>query len=177
MKCISIDVGLTGAMACMDHAGYAAVADIPVKMVDNEKRLDGRGLLDMLRRWVPIGEACVLVVEDIRPRPMGNGGAHGNTMHSQGSIMRSRGAIESAADIAGFPITWVQPQRWKKHYGLTQKKIEGETPAHASARAKEASRQLALTMMPQVAQALTRKGDHNRAEALLLARWGLSTQI
>jgi hypothetical protein len=177
MKCISIDVGLTGAMACTDHAGRTTVADLPVKMVEGEKRLDGRALLDTLHRWVPVGDACVLVVEDIRPRPKGNGDAHGNTMHSQGSIMRSRGAIEAAADIAGFGITWVQPQRWKKHFGLTQKKVDGETPSQASARAKEASRQLALKMMPHMAGALTRKGDHNRAEALLLARWGLATQI
>jgi crossover junction endodeoxyribonuclease RuvC len=37
---------------------------------------------------------------------------------------------------------------------------------------KEASRQLALTLWPKHAAVLVRKQDHQRAEAMLIAKWG-----
>jgi hypothetical protein len=152
---IGIDIGLTGAIAATDHRGSASIADLPLA----GDRLCGRGLLNLLRQLVPPGEAGLVLIEDVRPRPMGNGGAHGNSMHSQGSLMRSRGIVEAAVDIARIEMRVVQPQTWKRHFGL----IKAD---------KDEGRQVALRMFPAAAHLLKRKKDHNRADALLIAHYG-----
>lgn len=169
MIAVGIDLGTYGAMAMIDHNRRTAVADLPIIDTDGDKRISGRGMLDILREWVPIGEACILVVENVRPRPS----PRGTTMHSEGQLMRFRGSVESMADIAGQDITWAHPQTWKRHYGLINKAGPNKlTPAEV----KEASRQAALGLFPRMAPALARKKDHNRAESLLLAHWGLTTK-
>jgi hypothetical protein len=159
---LSIDIGLSGAAAALTADGRAHVADLPIVDSPAGRRLHARGTLDILREWSPASEACILVVEDIRPRPKGNSGA-GNTLFSQGSLMRGRGAVEALADIGNIPIVWVQPQTWKRAFGLIGKD-------------KDEGRQVALRLFPGMAQALARKMDHNRADSLLLAHWGRSTQ-
>lgn len=158
---IGIDVGLSGAMASIDHTGHARVADLETVETEAGKRLDGRALILMLRAFVPADSVCTVIVEDIRPRPMGNGGRAGNTMHSQGSLMRSRGIVEAVCDIARVPVVWVQPQTWKRHYGLLGKD-------------KDAGRLCALSLFPRLQDDLRRKKDHNRGDSLLLARYLMS---
>ena len=175
MIAVGIDLGLTGAIAYIDSLTKArGVADLPIVETAAGNRLHGRGILNILREWVPPGESCILVVEDVRARPMGNGGAHGNTMFSQASLMRSRGIVEAVADIAGVNITWAQPQTWKAHFRLKGRNEAGEKLT--SSQVKELSRLMAIRLMPSMAPALARKKDDNRAEALLLAHWGLTTQ-
>jgi hypothetical protein len=152
--------------------GSRGVADLPTVETAAGNRLHGRGILDILREWVPPGEPCILVVEDVRARPAGNGGAHGNSMFSQASLMRSRGIVEAVSDIAGVNITWAQPQTWKAHFRLKSRNEAGEKLT--SSQVKELSRQMAIRLMPSMAPALARKKDDNRAEALLLAHWGLT---
>ncbi len=186
MIALAIDIGLTGALAAADSYGTARVVDLPTlpdgrpvkrkskaggKATESQPmRLDGRGLIRLIREFVAPGEPAMLVIEDIRPRPMGNGGSHGNTMHSQGSLMRSRGIVEAVADIGCWQLVTVRPQEWKKHYGLIRK--DGETPDAC----KERGRELALTLYPALASHLKRKKDHNRADAVLLARWLLGSR-
>jgi crossover junction endodeoxyribonuclease RuvC len=100
------------------------------------------------------------VIEDVRPRAFGNGGkAMTNSMHSQGSMMRSRGIVEAVADIARLEIKVVQPQTWKRFYGLLGKD-KGE------------ARELACRLYPGQAPQFKRVKDHNRADATLLAHYG-----
>lgn len=167
---VSIDPGLTGAMACLGR-NHAHVADLPVIDTGLDKWLDGRGIYDQLLAWVPIDERCLLIVENVRPRAQGNGGRAANSMHSQGSMMRSRGVIECVASIARIEITWVMPQRWKKHFSLARD--DGDTDSAV----KEKSRQMALRLFPAMGEALKYKNSHNRAESLLMAHWGRSTQL
>lgn len=159
MIALAIDIGLTGALAAVDSYGTARVVDLPTVPDGKTRRLDGRALIVALREFWPLnGSDAMLVFEDVRPRPMGNGNGHGNTMHSQGSLMRSRGAIEAACDIARVPMVTVQPATWKRHLGLLKSE-------------KGASREKALALYPALADRLKRVKDHNRAEAVLLAHW------
>lgn len=158
MIALAIDIGLTGALAAVDSYGTARVLDLPTLPDGKTRRLDGRALIDAIRGFVAPGEPAQLLIEDIRPRPMGNGGAHGNTMHSQGSLMRSRGIIEAVADIARIELQSVQPATWKRHFGL----LKAE---------KGASLERARLLYPALAGDLKRVKDHNRAEAVLLAHW------
>lgn len=160
MIAIGIDIGLTGAVGAVDQRGTGVVHDLPTLPDGERRRLDGRGLYELLRHLVPVGEPCVVVIEDIRPRPMGNAGQHGNTMHSQGSLMRSRGIVEAVLDVARLQAHAVQPQTWKRHYAL----LKAE---------KGASLEKARALYPLLQSRLARVKDHNRAEALLLAHWGL----
>jgi hypothetical protein len=155
MITIGIDIGLTGALGAVDSRGSCAVRDIPTKPDGTGRRIDGRALLTMLREFVPAGEQAIAVIEDVRPRPQGNGGAFGNTMHSQGSLMGSRRAIEATCDIAGIEVKVVQPKAW---YGLLKSE-------------KGASLAKARVLFPDILHELTRVKDHNRAESLLIAHF------
>lgn len=156
---IGIDIGISGAVARVDiNADDAVVADMPVTK-DGDNRVDARGLVALLRLMVPTHCTAEVVIENVRPRPEGNKGKHGNSMHSQASMMRQRGAIEAVVDCLGFNLSTVEPATWKRRYGLIGQK-------------KEASRQAALSLYAgrPVVDNLKRKRDEARAEALLIAR-------
>lgn len=157
---IGLDIGLTGAIAAITEGRGARVFDLPTTPAsETHRRLDGRALILMVRELVPADLAAVAYMEDVQPRPMGNGGAHGNTMHSQGSLMRSRGIIEAVFDIARIPLETVRPQAWKRHFALIRA-------------AKDESLHVAKRLYPGSAGDLARKRDHNRAEAILIAHYG-----
>ena len=158
MITIGIDIGLTGAIAAVDSRS-AVVHDLPTVPDGKVRRIDGRALHRLLRELVPIGCAATVLFEDVRARPQGNAGSHGNTMHSQGSMMRSRGIVEAVVDITRLEAQVVQPQTWKRHYGLLKTE-------------KGASLERARTLFPAIAHDLKRVKDHNRAEALLIAQYG-----
>ena len=190
MIVLAIDIGLTGALAAVDNRGTARVRDLPltadgepVKRKANVKgekptitqpmRIDGRALLYAMREFVPAGESAIVVIEDVKPRPMGNGGAHGNTMHSQGSLMRSRGIVEAVVDISRLTLHAVQPQAWQKHFALNVlKRAADEKPAEFVSRKKAHARGLAIERFPALAEQLRLVKHHNRSDALLLAVFG-----
>lgn len=151
---IGVDLGLTGAVAMMGDDRRILVADLPVR----GDRIDGRALLNLLRSWVPADQTAVVVIENVLGMSFAGGGAH-NNLRSRESLARTRGTVEAVCDIAGFPLHAVGTQRWKREMGLYSQP-------------KEAGRELALRIFPSVAGALTRKKDHNRADALLLAHYG-----
>jgi hypothetical protein len=70
------------------------------------------------------------------------------------------GAIEATNAAAGVPSRLVSPQAWKKHFAL-------RGPG------KEPSRQLVISRLPQQTGYFARKADHGRAEAVLIALYGL----
>ncbi len=154
-----IDIGLTGALARIDHRGAVVVLDMPVT-ADGAKgnRISGRQLARLIRLHTPADEAVTIVMEDVRPRP---NPLRGTSIVTEGSLMRSRGAIESVLDVLGVRGHVVQPQTWKRHFGL----LKAE---------KDASRQKALVLYPAASHDLARKKDHNRAEAVLLAHYAMT---
>lgn len=158
MIVLGIDVGLTGAIAAISPASVR-VFDLPVTPDGTDRRrLDGRALILMIRELVPADREAVAYMEDIRPRPMGNGSKHGNTIHSQGSLMRSRGIVEAVFDVARIRLETVRPQAWKHHFALIK------AP-------KDESLAVAKRLYPDAADDLKRKRDHNRAEAILIAHY------
>ena len=161
---IGIDLGLNGGAAMIDGATRdMAVTALPTIDSAAGRRLQGRELLGILRGWVPAGEPCFVTVEDVRPRP-GDRGGHGNTMHSQGSLMRSRGIVEAVTDIMGAQVLWVWPAKWKNEFGLLRQD-------------KNASRATAARMFPALAGAFARVKDDGLAEAMLLAYYGMRQEM
>jgi crossover junction endodeoxyribonuclease RuvC len=75
---------------------------------------------------------------------------------------RATGAIEAVIAVCGIPLEIIEPSLWKKLFRLRG----GD---------KEAARQRALELFPSAHAALARKKDHGRAEAILIALYGLRT--
>jgi hypothetical protein len=160
MIAIGIDCGLTGAIAAINATTHAvAIADMPTREVAGgglvQRRIDGRALANLLRTMAP--ESAILtceLVHAIAGKESGQGG-----MQQMGSMMRSFGAIEAIVDALRLTATWPRPQAWKKFYGLGKDKGE--------------ALDMARTLYPEAQAYLARAKDHNRAEALLIAHFGL----
>lgn len=161
MIVIGIDPGLTGAVAVMDRAGVRAVFDLPTMAVPGvgpkalvKRKIDGRALCQLLLQHCPAdAEKPLVFLEKVSTM----GGAN-NAVQTQGSLMRSLGAIESVVECLNYPVEQVAPQSWKKRFGIGSDK----------AKALETARKL----HPEAATDLKRARDHNRAEAVLLAHYG-----
>jgi crossover junction endodeoxyribonuclease RuvC len=76
---------------------------------------------------------------------------------------RAVGAIEAAIALCSVPMEIVEPSAWKKFYKLPGKD-------------KEAARQKAIQLFPSTHAALARKRDHQKAEATLLALYGVERE-
>ena len=165
MNVMGLDPGTTGAVAFLGERG-AAVYDIPVLTIRGNgfavRRIDARGLALLIRKEFPAGTPFAAFCESVHAI------AHGNSIGSQGSLMRSLGAIEAVCECLGVPVELIPPQTWQGFYGLVGKKTEiranGEMPA--------ATRK-ALQLYPEVASDLARVSDHNRAESLLIAHYAM----
>jgi len=77
------------------------------------------------------------------------------------------GQIHAAVALACIPLTLVTPGAWKGHHKLTKAKGESTNAF------KERARHRALQLFPGLASDLARKKDADRAEALLIAAYGL----
>lgn len=162
---IGIDPGLTGAVSVIDANGVRAIFDLPTMQVPGagpkalvQKKIDGRVLYELLLKHCPAGDAKpIVIIEQVHARGSSNGGA-GNSVQTQGSLLRSLGAIETVAECMRWTIRYVPPQTWKRIYNLGKEKAD--------------SLSMARKLYPAAMHDLKRVRDHNRAESLLLAHWG-----
>lgn len=158
---LGIDPGLTGAIAALDHNGALIDAtDLPTILIGKgggsvKRQISAAGLAEHLR-WVTgrIMDDTLVIIERVAAMPK-------QGASSTFSLGDTSGCIRGVVATLGLPISYVTPAQWKKHFGLGTDKEE------ARARA---------TLLYPAAE-LTRKKDHNRAEAILLARYGLETQV
>lgn len=154
---LGIDVGLTGAIACLDSYGQMVeVIDMPTmdKQSSNpratvKQQLNGAGIREKLEAWRKTDTLFAFVE---RVNTFGKQGIATN-----GSLMHSLGMIEGIIQTLCIPYVLVAPISWKKYFKL--------------GRDKELSRQLAIRLFPNAS--LARKKDQNRAEALLIGRYGV----
>lgn len=159
MICIGIDIGITGAIAAIDHHGLVAIHDIPTLPISGKRvvkrRIDARALILLIRQIGTPHDSILALYEDIHAGT-GPGSA------ARASLMHSRGVVETILEIARIDARPIQPSAWKKHHGLTRAdKAAGLTKA----------RQL----FPAAHQHLKRAKDHNRGDALLIAKFGHTT--
>ena len=119
-------------------------------------------MLDQLLKWAPAEEGRPLIAIEA----VGTMGGANNAVQTQGSLLRSLGAIETVAECLKWTIDYVQPMTWKRSYGLV-----GLDLPHAKVKAK--SLEVARKLYPDAAHDLRLQKFHNRAEAILLAHWQL----
>lgn len=171
MIVLGIDPGLSGACALLHGDSMVAeVFDTPtLEVVRNGKR----------RREYQIATLCQELIERIGVywsdvRTDGTTGVSSiyaylesvNAFPGQGvtsmfSLGRGLGIWEGVLAALNIPYTKVLPQVWKRTM------LGGKTK-----QAKESSRLRAQQLFPSAD--LSRKRDHGRAEALLIAEWGRS---
>lgn len=104
-----------------------------------------------LRQWRDDYDIRMTVVEQVGTRP-------GQGVSSSGKFMRQAGMIEGVLAALQIPYQRLTPQKWRK--GLIVGADGDDT--------KTAALTVARRMFPAV-DWLTRKKDHNRADALLMA--------
>lgn len=166
MLFIGIDPGLRGAVSVLDHNGLRAVFDLPV-MKDPiagpnakiQRKIDSHTLAALLLNSCPASEGKpTAVIEAVATM-----GDKNNSVQSQGSLLRTLGALEAVLECLGWAPTYVRPQAWKKFYGL----INAD---QTDTQRKRASLECARRLYP-VCGDLARAADHNRSEAILLAHY------
>lgn len=168
MLVVSIDPGLTGACAVLDHNGLRALFDLPTMQIPGvgptamvQRKLDGRALCAELLKACPAAEGKPIVVIEA----VATMGGQNNAVQTQGSLLRTLGAAETVPECLGWTVNYVQPQTWKRHFGLVKARGEDQTSTQAKAKSLDTARRL----YPDAD--LKRAKDHNRAEALLMAHY------
>jgi hypothetical protein len=150
MRVLGIDPGLRGGIAVC--GGGDATDDLPVCGSAAAARIDVAALAAWIKAQGQIDHAMIERAQ-----------AHPDQGRSSIAVyMRAVGAIEATVALCGIPISIIEPGAWKKSCGLLGRR-----------RDKESSRQRALQLFPCLAPRLSRKLDHGRGEALLIARHGL----
>lgn len=148
---IGVDVGLTGAVALVTETPKPAVLTSVIDMPVTE---DGKQIcLPTLIRLFSVFEnsgVVTVMIEQQQAYP----GEGVSSMFKHG---HNFGLVKGVAAASGYPISYAAPNRWKKAMGCGP--------------GKEGGRQRALELFPELKDQLKRKGDHDRADALLLAEY------
>lgn len=158
-RVIGIDPGISGAIAVIDTDGTVEAIDLPTIGEGTKRELDAAWLL----RWVIHQCPDLMCCENVwamPSQPDGHGKRRGMGAASAFRFGLGIGQIRAVMQCSGAPFSLVVPTVWKKFFQL-----KGSN--------KEQSRQLALRLYPRAADVLRRKLDHQRAEAILIATYGL----
>lgn len=166
MLVVGVDPGLSGAWAVIGPRGLIGVFDLPTMPIPGvgpvakvKSKIDGRAFALALREACPASEGKPhFVIEEVRTM----GGAN-NAVQTQGSLLRSLGALETVAECMG-PVFYVPPQTWKRRYGLID-------PKATDSQRKAKSLEMARRLYPSCG-AIGLARHHNRGEAILLAHHG-----
>jgi Holliday junction resolvasome RuvABC endonuclease subunit len=157
MKILGADGGIRGGLAIVDIVDGAAphlldAIDIPVAGVGAKERVD----VLSVRTWIETHRPDHAVIE--RAQAMPRQGASSGFKYG-----RAVGAVEATMTLCNIPLTIVEPSAWKKFHNLHK------APGQTATEVKEASRQRALQLFPAAHRLLSRRMDHGRAEAALIA--------
>lgn len=170
MLCIGIDVGITGALASIDHAGtVVCLRDLPLTVYGKQKWVNGGDLLRALFAARRGTEPARVFVEYTPAFPLNrdadsetSGLARGNNLNSASKKGMVLGSILSILEVAELPFELVVPQKWKRALDMLM-------PKASYHERKEASLERARALFPKAPLHLQK---HNgRAEALLIAHW------
>ncbi len=158
MRAIGIDPGLTGAMAMVSSNEVIDVIDLPIyEAVDGKMILNTSMLARTLQNWCLSQPYVVVWVEHATMRP----DPPRPSIQSVYSIGRMFGAIEGMLAIMGQSVQYVHPSVWKKAHRLNSK-------------GKGASIAAATDIYANASVHLTLKKHHDRAEAMLIAHYGMA---
>ena len=153
-----IDPGVTGAISSMVNGQLHDVVDIPVRVEGSgtvKRKIDAAALAAIVRDWRrAIGiDSELAVIERVASMPK-------QGVASVFSLGHSAGVCEAVMLALGIRVDLVAPRTWKVACGVAAQK------STSTARAS--------LLFPSHAGKWSRKLDHNRAEAVMLAWHGWS---
>lgn len=146
---LGIDPGLSGAYALVTiEGGLFHADDLPLAGVKPNIEINSGQLSDQLRDL----QIVLCVIEKVHSMPK-------QGVSSTFKFGYAAGQARGVVDALKIPVMWVRPQQWKKSLGLPSD--------------KEASRAMAIQAWPEMRHVFARKKDDGRAEAALIARYGI----
>lgn len=155
---LAIDPGVNGAYAIIrrrapgERAEVVEVGDLPTFTKRSGKTDKTFVNLPVLGHMLNVSRALygvdTIVIEEVSAMP----GQGVTSMFRFGFVS---GAIEGVAAALQFPVARLRPQTWMKAIGF-----RGGDP--------DATRSLAVNTFPEAVSSLSRKKDHNRADAILI---------
>jgi crossover junction endodeoxyribonuclease RuvC len=145
-----IDPGINGALAwiCSEANALIDIADMPIIEVKGKKKINSSGLVELLS----VRKSDLVIIEEVSSMP-------GQGVVSVFSFGYSAGILEGVCAALQVPLRMVRPATWKRQAGV---------PAD-----KGACRMMAQRYWPG-ANYFGRVKDDGRADAALLAKWGIN---
>jgi crossover junction endodeoxyribonuclease RuvC len=150
MRILGIDPGIHGALAIVDINDGAVpqlvtVCDVPTLGIKAKERVNTM----IIRDWLVAQRPDHALIERAGSMPK-------QGVASTFKYARAVGSLETVVACLDIPYSIIEPAAWKKFHRL----IGAD---------KEASRQRVLQLFPREHALFSRKLDHQRAEAVLLA--------
>lgn len=146
-RCIcGIDPGLSGAIAFIFEGDPTRVAVEDMPLADNN--ISAPLLAAIIKKYAP----SYAVIEFVAAMPK-------QGVTSTFNFGKAYGQAIGVLGAHNIPLHYVTPRKWKQRFNLSAEKEE--------ARAK------ALQLFPICAESFKRKKDHNRADAALIAKYGI----
>lgn len=153
IRILGVDPGLSGAVALLTSLGELSVIDVPTLEIarngSRRREIDTAQLVTVIRELTP----SHAVIERVGAMP-------GQGVASMFSFGRSLGQIEGILASLNVPVTHVAPAVWKRALSVP--------------RGKDAARLRASQLLPAYAERWRGARDDGRAEASLIALWGLT---
>jgi len=149
---LGIDCGLNGAIATLVDGQLLYVHDMPTLTVDINKKSKRQVSPQLLAEIIGNLKPDQAIVERPAARP-------GQGVTAMFGFGRSLGVVEGVLAALNVPVTYVAPATWTKAMG--------------KAAGKDASRQRAIELFPAMSEHFKRVKDDGRAEATLIAMWGI----
>jgi crossover junction endodeoxyribonuclease RuvC len=151
MNILAIDPGLEGAGAVMDmgRGALVEVFDLPVVGEGAGRRIDAANLSDLIRAHAPY-RLAIIEQENAFPK---------QGVASTFRFGVSFGIVVGVIGALAIPARFVSPAQWKRVMRLDNR--------------AETSRMRAIELIPGQCELFGKKKHHHRAEACLLALFGL----
>ena len=156
---IGVDPGVLGALVVLGDGVPLQFIDMPTKpRPTSGNEVDGFRLAAKLRGVIQAaaGAHVFAAVEAVSVRP-GESPTRGK--HAGEGV----GVVKGVLAALGIRWVVVQPQSWKRHFGLLKTE-------------KDIARQFAMNRFPKHATHLMRKKDNGRGDASLIALWAWETE-
>ena len=154
---LGVDPGISGAVAFLTITGTLKVFDMPSREIDgggkNKREIDSAAMAALIRRETADHKELNATFERVGAMP-------GQGVTSMFSFGRSVGMIEGILAALTIPVSYVAPVKWKRAM---------QVPA-----GKDGARLRASQMMPAYAAEWRLKKHDGRAEAALIALYGMT---
>ncbi len=164
-RIMGIDPGINGGLGLLEADGdklrVLDAIDMPTIGESSKREIDVLAAIKWLKHWNP-DHVYLEYVNAMPSIPGANGQRRDMGAASAFKMGFIAGQIRTCVVGCKIPFTVVTSGKWKKALGLP-----------GGAANKEASRQLALRLFPDAHNLLARKRDEARAEAILIARYGV----